>query len=72
MVTVFGKKPLNEVIRAKWRYRLEPSQYDWYLYKQRRRNKKNTQPSARHEDFGETKPAGTFVLSFQLLELEGN
>lgn len=37
-----------------------------------RRNKKDTQPSASHEDFGETNPAGTFVLGFQLLELEGN
>lgn len=71
MVTVFGKRPLNEVIRAKWRYRWEPSQYGWYLYKQRR-NKKDTQPSASHEDFGETNPACTFVLGFQLIELQGN
>lgn len=31
MVTVFGKTPLNEVIRAKRRYRWEPSQYGWYF-----------------------------------------
>lgn len=37
-----------------------------------RRNKKDTQSSASHEDFDETNPTGIFVFGFQLLELEGN
>lgn len=54
MVTVFGKRPLNEVIRAKWRYRWEPRSMAATFINEVRRNKKDTQPSASHEDSGET------------------
>lgn len=72
IVTIFGKRPLKEVIGANWGHRGGPSQHDGYLYKWRRKHRKDDQKTQEPWRLWWNHPVGAFIWGFQLLEQDEN